>query len=82
MNRSAVFMLVNPQLCRVCFPLDPSKAELVSGSLHYSHPCCSSPPSTADGRYLLFGSNEDATKSQFLRFFSQADWDAHKALQV
>lgn len=37
---------------------------------------------TTDNRYLLFGSDAAATKRQFLEFFSQADWDAHCALQA
>lgn len=37
---------------------------------------------TTDNRYLLFGSDEAQTKSQFLRFFSQRDWDAQQRLQA
>ena len=36
---------------------------------------------TTDGRHLLFGSDEAATKDQMVRFFSQADYDAHSAMQ-
>lgn len=36
---------------------------------------------TTDGRYLLFGSDEAATRDQMVRFFSQADYDAHAAMQ-
>ena len=36
---------------------------------------------TTDGRHLLFGSERSTTKDQILRFFSQADYDAHCALQ-
>ena len=36
----------------------------------------------AGNRYLLFGSNVDAMKSQFLNFFSEADWQSNKMLQV
>ena len=36
---------------------------------------------TTDGRYILFGSNEEATKQQFLKFFSKQDWEAHCELQ-
>lgn len=37
---------------------------------------------TEDGRYLLFGSDAQETKRQFIEFFSQGDWDAHTALQL
>jgi len=36
---------------------------------------------TTDGRYILFDSNEEATKQQFFKFFSKQDWEAHCALQ-
>lgn len=36
---------------------------------------------TTDDRFLLFGSDETATKRQFLEFFSEADWRAHEKLQ-
>ena len=36
-------------------------------------------PTTSD-RYLLFGSDADAMRQQFLRFFSEADWRANAAL--
>jgi phytoene dehydrogenase-like protein len=36
---------------------------------------------TTDKRYLLFGSDAAATKSQFETFFSAADWQAHSRLQ-
>src|SRR5882724_2924290 len=36
---------------------------------------------TTGNRYLLFGSDQTAMKEQFLRFFSEADWKAHEALQ-
>ncbi|MBX3729283.1 MAG: NAD(P)/FAD-dependent oxidoreductase [Candidatus Sumerlaeia bacterium] len=35
---------------------------------------------TLDRRYLLFGSDGDATRRQILNFFSEADWNAHAAL--
>lgn len=38
-------------------------------------------PTTNRG-YLLFGSDQAAMKDQFLRFFSEADWKAHQALQA
>lgn len=33
-------------------------------------------------RYLLFGSDLEAMKAQFLKFFSHQDWKASRALQV
>src|SRR5262249_36763863 len=36
---------------------------------------------TTGNKYLLFGSDQDAMKQQFLSFFSEADWKAHEALQ-
>ncbi|HEX2569888.1 MAG TPA: NAD(P)/FAD-dependent oxidoreductase [Polyangia bacterium] len=36
---------------------------------------------TTDGRYLLLGSDTEDAKRQYTRFFSQADWEAHAALQ-
>jgi phytoene dehydrogenase-like protein len=38
-------------------------------------------PTTGD-RYLLFGSDQAAMQTQFLSFFSQADWRANQALQA
>lgn len=37
---------------------------------------------TTDGRYLLFGSDQESTRRQFIDFFSEADWKAHKALNA
>jgi phytoene dehydrogenase-like protein len=37
---------------------------------------------TTDGRHLLFGSNEADMKSQFVSFFSEADWRANQALSA
>lgn len=39
-------------------------------------------PTTSDDKYLLFGSDQAAMKSQFLKFFSEQDWRANQALQV
>jgi phytoene dehydrogenase-like protein len=36
---------------------------------------------TQDAGYLLFGSDQEATRRQFLDFFSEADWRAHVRLQ-
>src|SRR5688572_16755258 len=35
---------------------------------------------TLDRRYLLFGSDRAAMKSQFLEFFSEQDWRANEAM--
>jgi phytoene dehydrogenase-like protein len=35
---------------------------------------------TTDHRYLLFGSDVEAMRQQFLTFFSAQDWQAHQAL--
>ncbi|KAL4420367.1 hypothetical protein ABPG77_002307 [Micractinium sp. CCAP 211/92] len=37
---------------------------------------------TRGDKYLLFGSDAEATRQQFLRFFSQEDWQAHQALNA
>ncbi|MDY7228997.1 phytoene desaturase family protein [Hyalangium rubrum] len=37
---------------------------------------------TLDKRYLLFGSNEQEMKRQFLAFFSEADWNANQAMNT
>ncbi len=37
---------------------------------------------TTDGRYLLFGSDQEALRSQFIDFFSEADFRAHEELQA
>lgn len=36
----------------------------------------------ADNRYLLFGSDMEEMKAQFLKFFSRQDWEASRAMQV
>ena len=36
---------------------------------------------TTDGRYLLFGSDQAEMRRQFVAFFSEADWKAHRAMQ-
>ncbi|MEZ4462759.1 MAG: NAD(P)-binding protein [bacterium] len=36
---------------------------------------------TTSGKYLMFGTDQDETKRQFIEFFSKADWDAHTRLQ-
>ena len=38
-------------------------------------------PTTGD-RYLLFGSDHEEMKRQFMTFFGRADWDAYTALQA
>lgn len=37
---------------------------------------------TTDGRYLLFGSDKNAMRENFLKFFSEKDWQANEALQL
>jgi phytoene dehydrogenase-like protein len=37
---------------------------------------------TTDGRYLLFGSDREAMRRQFVDFFSEADWRANEAMQT
>lgn len=37
---------------------------------------------TLSGKYLLFGSDAEATRSQFHHFFSAADWEADQRLQA
>jgi len=36
---------------------------------------------TLDKGYILFGSNQDEVKEQFLKFFSQEDWDGSQAME-
>jgi hypothetical protein len=38
-------------------------------------------PTTGE-RYLLFGSDREATRSQFIKFFSLQDWRADCRMQV
>lgn len=37
---------------------------------------------TLDGRYLLFGSDQEAMRHQFTAFFSEQDWRANQAMQA
>jgi phytoene dehydrogenase-like protein len=37
---------------------------------------------TTGGRHLLFGSDAEATRRQFLTFFSERDWRAHQAMNA
>ena len=39
-------------------------------------------PTTDEGKYLLFGSDQEAMRTQFLKKFSSQDWSAYQALQV
>eukprot|EP00891_Asterochloris_glomerata_P000992 jgi/Astpho2/992/fgenesh1_pg.00016_%23_155_t len=39
-------------------------------------------PLAAGDRYLLFGSDQQHMKAQFLKFFSTADWEANQRLQA
>lgn len=61
--------LMPPELVRK-LGIDPP---LVRRDPHYFLP-------TKDHRYLLFGSNEEALRDQFCRFFSESDYRAHKAM--
>jgi phytoene dehydrogenase-like protein len=37
---------------------------------------------TTDGRYLMFGSDQESMKQQFISFFSEADWRANQEMQA
>jgi phytoene dehydrogenase-like protein len=50
-----------------------AKFTLIRRDPHYFLP-------TTDQRYLLFGSDVQALRQQFLTFFSERDWHAHQAL--
>lgn len=50
-----------------------ARLELLRRDPHYFLP-------TLEGKYLLFGSNKEAMQDQFLKFFSQKDWQANNAL--
>ena len=50
-----------------------ANVEVIRRDPHYFLP-------TLDKRYLLFGSNKNEMKEQFIKFFSQADWEANEAL--
>jgi phytoene dehydrogenase-like protein len=50
-----------------------AKFVLIRRDPHYFLP-------TTDRRYLLFGSDVRTTHQQFLAFFSEQDWNAHRAL--
>ena len=50
-----------------------AKFTLIRRDPHYFLP-------TTDDRYLLFGSDVQALRQQFLTFFSERDWNAHQAL--
>jgi len=49
------------------------KLEVIRRDPHYFLPML-------DGRYLLFGTDHEAMRSQFLAMFSEADWRANRAL--
>src|SRR3954468_14373944 len=50
-----------------------AKLTLIRRDPHYFLP-------TLDGRYLLFGSDRDAMRRQFVEFFSEQDWRANEAM--
>ena len=49
------------------------KLQLIRRDPHYFLP-------TTDRRYLLFGSDADAMRRQFVEFFSEQDWRANEAM--
>ncbi len=63
--------LMPPELLRL---LD-IELPLIRRDPHYFLP-------TTDHRYLLFGSDRDDMKRQFVSFFSEHDWNANEALQA
>jgi phytoene dehydrogenase-like protein len=52
-----------------------AQVRLIRRDPHYFLP-------TLDGRYLLFGSDKNAMREQFVKFFSAADWRANEALNL
>ena len=50
-----------------------ANVEVIRRDPHYFLP-------THDGRYLLFGKSKQEMKDQFLKFFSQEDWEANETL--
>ena len=78
------------QCCSFCFcsgsalrrsparlPLAPVQAvDLIAGLSTLAEPLA------AGDRYLLFGSDQEQMKAQFLKFFSAADWEANQRMQV
>jgi phytoene dehydrogenase-like protein len=52
----------------------------VTGEIHPHPPRSTLLLPTTDCRYLLFGSDVQALRQQFLTFFSERDWNAHQAL--
>lgn len=50
-----------------------ARIEVLRRDPHYFLP-------TLEGKYLLFGSNKQAMREQFLSFFSERDWQANEAL--
>ena len=50
-----------------------ANVKLIRRDPHYFLP-------THDGRYLLFGSDKNAMREQFIKFFSEDDWKANEAL--
>lgn len=62
--------LMPPELIRILEVDIP----LIRRDPHYFLP-------TTDKRYLLFGSDREKLKQQFIAFFSEADWKANEVLQ-
>ncbi len=46
----------------------------------FLHVVCVQP--TTSGKYLLFGSDREATRDQMVKFFSEEDWRADVCMQV
>ncbi len=61
--------LMPPELLKLLHP----KFKLIRRDPHYFLP-------TIEGKYLLFGSNKNAMREQFIQFFSESDWRANEAL--
>ena len=72
-----------PTLAASCPHTHPTHTQLPAPSpptpLTHPHACSFLP--TLDGRHLLFGSDQEAMRRQFIQFFSREDWDAHVRLQ-
>lgn len=50
-----------------------ARIEVLRRDPHYFLP-------TLEGRYLLFGSDKESMRAQFIQFFSERDWQANEAL--
>ena len=68
-------------LVQVPWPFVVARCPSIGDALQvcYKHPRLAQ---CAGDKYLLFGSDQAAMKQQFLKFFSQEDWEANQRLQV